>query len=329
MNLGLKALRLQDSRTAYLDRLSSGAACFVPALLIALSLAFPAAAQNTGLPETSATAAAAQIPTDSETAAEQAEFLAKNVPAAPLPAGSTQLDALRARAAELQKQHAQYLADIASGKSVPYAHLHGTLPERREELNALTLSLEGIQSESDADKKQLLSKAFFAALQPIGSYLEIADAGNGYVNILSEGQQAELTRHGQAWDTADRDYDTKAKPLQMIGPGLLYTITNLSVPIIVQAPPSSKVILQTFGGGFFANKLALIELQTNEAGIAQTEWVTYGDSIGHTVIGLRSKAAPPAENLTITTVRLSLSPLPELPQDLPATPAIPKTGTPE
>jgi hypothetical protein len=36
-----------------------------------------------------------QIPTDPKAAEEVAEFLAKNVPAAPLPAGSTKLDTLR------------------------------------------------------------------------------------------------------------------------------------------------------------------------------------------------------------------------------------------
>jgi hypothetical protein len=42
-----------------------------------------------------------QVPTDPKAAAETAEFLKKNVPAAPLPAGSPQLDILRDRAAVL------------------------------------------------------------------------------------------------------------------------------------------------------------------------------------------------------------------------------------
>jgi hypothetical protein len=68
-------------------------------------------------------------------------------------------------------------------------------------------------------------------------------------------------------------------------------------------------------------------VQANEAGIAQTEWVSYGDSIGDNVIGVRSKAAPPAANLTVTTVQLMLSPLPELPKKLPTTPAPSKIKT--
>ena len=87
-----------------------------------------------------------QIATDPKAAAEQAEFLAKNAPAVPLPAGSTHLDTLRARAVDLQKQHAQYLADIAAGKTIPHAYLHEALPQRKEDLKALTISLNEIKT---------------------------------------------------------------------------------------------------------------------------------------------------------------------------------------
>jgi hypothetical protein len=209
----------------------------------------------------------------------------------------------------LQKQRAQHLQDIASGKTIPHAHLHEMRPKLIDDLKALTLSLDQIQSETDTAKKQALSKAFFAALQPIGSHLVIADAGTGHLNLLSTEQQAELTRLEKAWDAADQNHNTQAKPLQILGPGQLYTITHLSVPIIIQAPPSSKIILQTYGGGYFPNKLALIELETNPTGLAQTEWVSSGDSIGDTHIGVRSRAAAPVPNLTITTVQLKLTPL--------------------
>lgn len=203
------------------------------------------------------------------------------------------------------------LADIATGKTQPHAHLREGLPQRTAELKALSQSLDQLKSETDAAKQKLLSKAFFAALQPIGGFLEPADPGLGYLNLLTKQQEAELTRLEKQWDTADRNHASSTQPLQFVGPGLLYSITHLSVPIIVKGPPSSKIILQSFGGGLFPNKLALIELQTNEAGIAETEWVTYGDSIADNVIGLRSASAPPAENLTITTVQLKLTPIPQ------------------
>lgn len=211
------------------------------------------------------------------------------------------------------RRSGQHLQDIATGKTLPHAHLHAIRPQLETDLKALSRSLDQITTETDSAKKETLSKAFFAALQPIGPHLETADPGEGHVNLLSAQLEADLTRLEQAWDAADKDYDTTAAPLQILGPGLLYTITGLSVPVAVQAPPSSKVIFQTFGGGFFPNKLALIEVEADAAGIARTEWVSYGDSFADTVIGARSAAAPPAENLTITTVQLSLTPLPELP----------------
>ena len=297
---------------AFFDSCTFSPPCTRLTIVVLSSVTLALAQAPEGKPKTSESARK-QIPTDPKAAAEIAEFLAKNVPAAPLPAGSTHLDTLRARAADLQKQHAQHLADISAGKTIPHAHLHESLPQRTKDLKALNLSLDQLKSETDPAQKQLLSKALFAALQPIGPYLDHADAGIGHLNILSAEQQAELARLEQAWDSADKNHNTQAKPLQIIGPGQLYTITHLSVPIIIQAPPSSKVILQTFGGGFFPNKLALIELEANPAGIAQTEWVSYGDSIGDTVIGTRSSAAAPAANLTITTVQLQLTPLPSMP----------------
>lgn len=265
-------------------------------------------------------AARKQVPTDPKAVAEIAEFLVKNVPAAPLPAGSSKLDAMRARALQLQKQHAQFSDDVASGKVNPFAHLIAARPQQIEDLKALTISLREINTEIDPVKKEALLKAVFIALQPIGSYLEIAEPGKGYTNILSKDQQAELTRLEAAWDTADQDYDTKNLPLHFIGSGQLYTLTNLAVPLTVKAPPLTKVIFQTHGGGFFSNKLALIEVEANNEGFATADWVTYGDSIGDTVITARSASAPPAQNLTITTVQLKLSALPELPKNSPNIP---------
>ena len=106
---------LRAQRLIFCNCLSSGKPLLGAALLI--SIAFPAVAQDTGLPVPSIpktpAAALAQLPTDPEAAAKQAEFLAKNVPAAPLPAGSPNLDVLRDRAADLRKQQAAYLKNVA------------------------------------------------------------------------------------------------------------------------------------------------------------------------------------------------------------------------
>lgn len=258
-----------------------------------------------------------QVPTEQDAIKEQAEFLLKNVPAAPLPAGSTELDAMRKRAKSLQEKHTAYAKAVASGKVDPFSHLRKARPQHERDVASLKNHITQLNNEENPSKKIEISKLLFIALQPVGHLLEFADVGKGYANLLSKDQQKELTRLEKDWDLAGKDYSTDASPLVVLGPGQLYTLTSLSVPIIVKVPPSSTVLFHTHGGGFFSNKLAIIAVQANKEGIATANWVTYGDSIGDTQIGVRSLSAPLAHNLIITTVQPKL-------RGLPAIPAIPK-----
>ena len=93
---------------------------FLPRLmLVILSSVTLALAQAPDVKPKALDSVLKQIPTDPKAAAEQAEFLAKNVPAAPLPAGSTNLDILRDRAANLRKQQEAYLKNVAEGVATP------------------------------------------------------------------------------------------------------------------------------------------------------------------------------------------------------------------
>jgi hypothetical protein len=255
-----------------------------------------------------------QVPTDQAAIKDQAEFLLKNVPASPLPAGSIKLDIMRKRAKALQEQHAAYAKDIASGNKVPFSHLRDARARHEQEVLVLRNHIGEISNEKDPKKRKIISKALFAALQPVGGFLEHASIGKGYTNLLSRDQQQELTRLERDWDIAGRDYAEDVAPLVTLGPGWLYTLTNLSAPITVKAPPSSTVLFRTHGGGFFSNKLSIIAVRANKEGIATAEWVTYGDSIADTTIGIRSIDAPPAHELIITTVQPKLRDLPEISQ---------------
>jgi hypothetical protein len=186
-------------------------------------------------------------------------------------------------------------------------------PQQIEQLKVLQRSYQLFQTEKDPEKSNLIATALLAGLQPLGPHLLPASSGKGYLNYLSAQQEAELQRLNLAWEASDKDYDSKAKPLHFVGFDQIYTLTHLSVPLIVQAPPSSIVIFQTHGGGFFSNKLTYQQVQANNAGLARVDWVTYGDSVGDPIISVRSEAAPPAHNLTISTVQLQLVDLPELP----------------
>jgi hypothetical protein len=231
-----------------------------------------------------------------------------------LPAGSPRLDSLRARAADLQAQQTRYSQGVASGDIIPDAHLREARPRHLEELAALTRSFEQAAAEKDPDKREALSKALFAALQPVGSLLEYQDPGQGHINRIPEQQQAELERLEAAWLDAETAHRNDTAPILPLGPGQFYTLTHLSVPLAVKGPPEATVLFHTHGGGLFPNNLPIISVQADENGIARTEWFTKGDAIAGNTISVRSPAGPAVGEFGITIVQLML-------RDLPAAPA--------
>ena len=306
------------SRLNFPDPLSCGKHRHGAALLITLSLVLQATAQDTqpsvpSVPKTPA-AALAQLPTDPEAAAKQAEFLAKNVPAAPLPAGSPNLDVLRDRVADLRKQQAAYLKNVADGIATPFPEIAEARPQHEKEVAALTQALAALAAEEDAPKRQTLSKALFAALQPIGPLLIYADYVKGYENVLSAAQIAEYQRLEAAWEAAAVNHPPKTPPLAVVGPAQLYTLTHLSVPLIAKGAPDSTILFRAQGGGLFSNNLPIIEVRADAAGIATAFWSTKGDSIAECAIDLLSPGAPTdGASFTLTTVKLELTPLPVIP----------------
>jgi hypothetical protein len=253
-----------------------------------------------------------QVPTDPKAAAETAEFLKKNVPAAPLPAGSPQLDILRDRAANLRKQHDAYLKNIADGTAKAYPELVEARPQHEKDVASLTKDLTALAAEKDSAKRDLASKALFVALQPLGPFLLDADYAKGAENILSPEQLAEFKRLEAAWEAAAVNHPPKTPPLTIVGPSQLYTLTYLSVPLIAKGAPNSNILFRAEAGGLFPNRLPLIEIKTDSNGLATTSWSTQGDAIAHCSISLLSPAAPTdGISFNITTVKLVLAPLPD------------------
>lgn len=255
-----------------------------------------------------------QLPTDPKAAAEVAEFLSKNTPAAPLPAGSTHLDVLRDRAANLRKQQEAYLKNVADGVAKPFPEIAEARPQHEKEVATLTQSLQAIAAEKDPVKSETLSKALFVALQPIGPLLKYADYVAGYQNVLSPAQVEEYNRLEAAWEAAAVNHPPNTRPLTIVGSSQLYTLTHLSVPLIVKGAPNSTILFRAQAGGLFSNKLPIIEVKTDANGLATTFWSTQGDAIAHSPIDLLSPAAPTdGTSFSITTVKLELEPLPSMP----------------
>jgi hypothetical protein len=255
-----------------------------------------------------------QIPTDKEAAAEAAEFQKKNVPAPPLPAGSPELDVLRDRAANLRQQHESFLKNVAAGTTKAYPDLIEARPQHEKDVAALTKDLATLAAEKDPSKRELATKALFAALQPLGPFLLDADYAKGAENVLSPEQQNEFKRLEAAWDAAATNHPPKTPPLTVVGPSQLYTLTYLSVPLLVRGAPNSTILFRAEAGGLFPNRLPIIEVKTDENGLATTSWSTLGDAIANCPINLRSSAAPTdGTSINITTVKLALAPLPDQP----------------
>lgn len=255
-----------------------------------------------------------QIPTDPKAAAETAEFFKKNVHAAPLPAGSPQLDILRDRAANLRKQHEAYLKNIADGTAKAYPELVEARPHHEKNVDSLTKDLTALAAEKDPTKRELASKALFVALQPLGPLLLDADYAKGSENILSPEQQNEFKRLEAAWETAAVNHPPNTPPLTIVGSSQLYTLTYLSVPLIVKGAPNSTVLFRAEAGGLFPNRLPIVEVKTDSNGLATTAWSTQGDAIANCAISLRSPNAPTdGASFNITTVKLALAPLPDQP----------------
>lgn len=217
---------------------------------------------------------------------------------------------MRDRAKALQEQRSTYLKDVAAGKTDPFAHLREVRPQHEQELLALQNTRDKTLDETDPAKRDVLSKAFFAALQPIGPHLEHADPGTGYTNILSEEQQAEMDRLEQRWDDNEARSAENAGPAP-VGPGQIYTVTGYSVPLAVKTSPSATVYFRTHGGGQFPNNLAIIAVEADDTGLATTEWVTHGDAIGDAPIAIRAEGSSAPGAINITTVQLKLFAIPE------------------
>ena len=252
-----------------------------------------------------------QIPTDPKAAAEIAKFLEKNVPAAPLPAGSTHLDVLRDRAANLRKQQEAYLKNVADGVAKPFPEIAEARPQHEKEVATLTQSLQAIAAEKDPVKSETLSKALFVALQPIGPLLKYADYVKGNQNVLNPAQVEEYKRLEAAWEAAAVNHPPKTSPLSIVGPSQLYTLTYLSVPLVVKGAPNTSILFRAEAGGLFSNKLPIIEVKTDANGLATAFWSTQGDAIADCPINLLSLSAPTdGTSFNITTVKLELEPLP-------------------
>lgn len=264
------------------------------------------------------------LPTEKAAILSQADSLAKNVIAPPLPAGSPKLAALRARVTNLQQKQMSYLQDLSAGKTMPFPEIHEQWPAHQITVKNLQTSLQALSEEKDPQKRAELSKAFFAALQPIGFLLQDADYVESFSGLLTPAQATELKALEKEWDALVPTFQSEQEMEKMsfgaIGLQEAHTLLNLSVPLRVQAKPKSLVLFRAHDGGQFENGLSIYKTVADEAGIAEAHWVSHGDAISISHIDYRSPGLfKEGDAFRVRTVRLALKApvafhFPELPK---------------
>ena len=249
---------------------------------------------------------AKQIPTNkagiensAETALKAAQPLVSDVK-------NKKLTEMQERAMLVRKSSANFQALVADRKIHPWGEIADKYPAMRDTVERLANDYTVLLKEENPVKRQKLEAAFILALQPVGPFLQSADPISVDLTLNSE-QLKEL----QDLSDTDRSPDLESNSsLAYLTPSSIFTFLNIPVPIKIEAPSNVDIYLNSGGGGMFPNGLAMQKIRSNAQGLAETTWISKGDSVGLTVITVSSKSANNRITYEIDTVQPKLRKLP-------------------
>ena len=208
----------------------------------------------------------------------------------------------------VRKSSANFQALVADGKVHPWGEIADQYPAMRDTVERLANDYTVLLKEENPAKRQELETAFILALQPVGPFLQSADPISVDLTLNSE-QLKEL----QDLSDADRAPDFESdSSLGYLTPRSLFTFLHIPIPIKIAAPSNVDIYLNSGGGGMFPNGLAMQKIRSNAQGLAETTWISKGDSVGLTVITVSSKNANNRITYEIDTVQPKLRELPTL-----------------
>ena len=221
-------------------------------------------------------------------------------------ANQEHLSEIRKRTKDLQLMQADYLKRLSEGEVTPFPEFREKLPELQAETQRLSQELADLLALKPGDPKLLEgSKTLFAALQPIGQYLQDADHAPADVRLSST--EVTMLRAIEKMDHGPSDAEEEEGELEIVGDSVSYTLLNLSVPITVKAPKGASIFFQTYGGGQFSNGLPLAKVVADkETGLASLEWSTRGDAVSEVPITISSPNAVNQIEFSIQVVQLSV-----------------------
>ncbi|MFT5905506.1 MAG: hypothetical protein ACI9E1_001104 [Cryomorphaceae bacterium] len=254
-----------------------------------------------------------QVPTNKEAIEDHTEFHSKSLATD----SKTKSDAITKRIKFLQQRQAEYLKNVAAGKIKPNADLIDKWDKIQSDVFAIRNDISALNNLDPNDRKVPFVEAkILSSLQQVGQYLIPAGHPEFTPLKLDKSQIAEMERIENAIENinygtaADRK---NAKPVEVIGSSIMFTFIELSVPLVLKSKPNEKIYLTADTGGAFSNGLSLIELETDDEGIANTTWLSIGDAVGICDLSIYSKVAIERQQIQIQVVAPSLPALEGLP----------------
>ncbi len=167
--LNLKnALRAKRQKTASMTQQSLlSFRCVSVVLVLACSALQGVNAQDANARDLATNAvdtAKKQIPTNKDALENQAKFLKGNAIAAPLPAGSPKLEAMRKRSKALLEKHTAFMKEVSAGKVDPSAYLRKLRPQHEKEVQNVKNLIGQLSREEDVVGREKIAQALFIAL---------------------------------------------------------------------------------------------------------------------------------------------------------------------
>ena len=249
-----------------------------------------------------------QIPTNKTGIENSAETALKAVQPLVSDVRNKKLTEMHKRAMLVRKSSADFQALVAEGKMHPWGEIADQYPAMRDTVERLANDYTVLLNEENPVKRQELEAALILALQPVGPFLQSADPISVDLTLASE-QLKELQDLSDADRAPDLDSDSS---LGYLTPSFTYALLNIPVSIKIEAPSNVDIYLSSGGGGIFPNGLAMQKIRSNDQGLAETTWISKGDSIGLTTITASSPSVNNRLTYQIDTVQPKLRKLPVL-----------------
>jgi len=214
------------------------------------------------------------------------------------------------RVLALQEQRATYLKGLAEGSTRAFPNVVENWEFYQSQVAELTRAYQNFQSTESSDERAKLAIPLYAALQPIGPWLDNARHSN-YQKVIATDEYVSEHEGLQKRYQETRSAGPQGK-MKLTTPGYSFTLKHLPVPIQFVGPVDSEVLLYSEVGGTFPNGLSYTSVKTDDKGLASTSWVSKGEAVATCSILYRGIDLSEKGRINISVKQLSLLPLDQI-----------------